>query len=135
MRRPRLWWLGLLCLFLVYSAYHILMFDMGLIYRLGSWERHGIKFGTAVLIFVVGTFFLKRTAQPSPWMWQLWNVVHIGGMLALMVLGAIDHWIMELSTTWRYFASRIHLFLISPMFYVAMGLLSKQLDRSASKED
>lgn len=127
MRNDKGWWLGLILLFLIFSVYHILMQDMKWAKYMGEFNRHMVKFGVALVVFVLGTFFLKRNATPTAWMWQLWNWVHIVGMLLLLIIGSVHHWVLPLGTPVKYFGSRIHLFLISPLFYAGMGILSRRL--------
>lgn len=128
MRNDKGWWLGLILLFLIFSVYHIVMQDMKWAVKLGDFYRHVVKFGVALLVFILGTFFLKKNAAPTAWMWQLWNWVHIVGMVVIVLIGSFHHWVMPIGTGVKYFASRIHLFLISPLFYAGMGILSRQLN-------
>ncbi len=121
------WWLGLFVLFIVFSTYHIIILDMGWGLRLGDVSRHIIKFSVAMIIFLLGTLFLKKNTQPTAWMWYIWNWVHVLGMLTLLFLGVYHYLISPLPVAIKYFGSRIHLFLVSPLFYAGMGILSRSL--------
>ena len=59
----------------------------------------------------------------------IWHFVHISGLGIITSLGLLDWAIGGISVYLRAFAASIQELLISPIFYMAMGLLNKTLKR------
>lgn len=92
---------------------------------------HLIRFVTTVVVYFIGTFHLGKLEDS--WMSKIWHVVHIGGLVIITSMGLFDWFILEISRTGKQFAHTIQELLISPVLYVAMGILNNVLHRSKIK--
>lgn len=115
---------GLIFIIILYSCYYI-YFEENSDLILPSKVRHIIKFGTTVAVYFIGTYHLGKLTDS--WMSTIWHVVHISGLSIITCLGLFDWFITEISLNLRLFAGSIQEILISPMLYLAMGLLNKSL--------
>ena len=120
---------GLIFIIILYSCYYI-YFEENSDLILPSKVRHIIKFGTTVAVYFIGTFHLGKLADS--WMSFIWHVVHISGLSIITSLGLFDWFIGGMSLNLRAFAGSIQEILISPMLYLAMGLLNKSLKKSTT---
>jgi hypothetical protein len=117
------YFLGLLAILLVYSAYNLYVLDPDVYATMTRGTRHGYKFGSVVLIYGIGWRVLRK---PWPgWINQLWHLLYAGGLALLLLLAACDVLIGALSVPLRSLVSSFHEFLISPIPYVIAGLLSR----------
>lgn len=102
----------------------------------GSWKSysnlafHLIRFGTTIAVYFVGTFHLGKLKDS--WMSSLWHLVHVSGLIIITSMGLFDYFILEISRNLKEFAHTIQEILISPVLYVAMGLLNKSLKRGVN---
>jgi len=91
--------------------------------------RHFISLFATVVVYFVGTIHLGKLKVS--WMSTLWHIVHISGLCIITGIGLFDHFfldgepIRELSVL----ARSIQEILISPVFYLAMGLLDRTLNK------
>ena len=121
---------GLLFIILIYSWYYLYFMNTE-----GSWMLysklafHLIRFGTTIAVYFVGTFHLGKLKDS--WMSSLWHLVHISGLIIITSMGLFDWFIFEISRNLKEFAHTIQEILISPVLYVAMGLLNKSLKRDS----
>jgi hypothetical protein len=87
--------------------------------------RHVIKFITTFTVYLVGTYHLGK--YKNSWMLYLWHFVHITLLSTITSIGIYD-WIFGMV---RYqvkeIAASMQEFLISPMLYIAMGILNQRL--------
>ena len=88
---------------------------------------HLIRFGVTILVYFVGTFHLGKLKDK--WMSTIWHFIHIAGLCIITSLGLFDWFIMEIPRSLKDFAHTIQEILISPVLYVAMGLLNKSLKK------
>ena len=120
---------GLVFIIIIYSAYYLLFLEnSNLIIPMKT--KHIIKFSTTIVIYFVGTFHLGKLTDS--WMSILWHLVHISGLCIITSLGLFDWFIAEISESLRLFANSIQELLISPILYLAMGLLNRSLKKSFS---
>ena len=120
---------GLIVIIIIYSAYYLLFLEnSNLIIPMKT--KHIIKFSTTIVIYFVGTFHLGKLTDS--WMSILWHLVHISGLCIITSLGLFDWFIAEISESLRLFANSIQELLISPILYLAMGLLNRSLKKSFS---
>jgi len=122
---------GLIFIVIIYTLFYVLYFEnssLNIPRRLG----HVIKFGTTIAVYFVGTYHLGKLEDS--WMAYIWHVIHISGLLIITSLGAYDFLISEISLNLRLFALSVQEILISPILYLAMGLLNRSLKKSLSKE-
>lgn len=119
---------GLIFIVAIYSWYYMFFITEDL-----SWMAipkltfHLIRFGTTVVVYFVGTFHLGKLEDS--WMAKIWHLVHIGGLIIITSMGLFDWFILEISRTAKQFAHTIQELLISPVLYVAMGILNSTLKR------
>jgi len=90
---------------------------------------HLIRFGTTIAVYFIGTLHLGRLKDS--WMSKVWHLVHVGGLIIITSLGLVDWFIIEISRSIKHFAHTIQEILISPVLYVAMGILNKALNRAS----
>ncbi|WP_345275222.1 hypothetical protein [Litoribaculum gwangyangense] len=83
-----------------------------------------------ILVYFIGTFHLGKLKDK--WMSSIWHLVHISGLIIITSLGLFDWFIMELSRDIKNFAHTIQEILISPVLYVAMGLLNRSLKKETA---
>ena len=120
---------GLIFIIILYSCYYI-YFEENHKLNLPSKVRHIIKFGATVAVYFIGTFHLGKLTDS--WMSFIWHVVHIAGLSIITSLGLFDWFIGGMSLNLRAFAGSIQEILISPMLYVAMGLLNRSLKNTTT---
>ncbi|MBU2949825.1 hypothetical protein KO493_03840 [Tamlana agarivorans] len=118
---------GLLMIILIYSLYSIYFAENKNTPDIPRKLRHVISLGATVTIYLIGTSHLGKL-QDS-WMSFIWHLVHISGLCILTTLGLFDWLIAEISPKLKLFCLTIQEILISPVLYVAMGLLNKSLNK------
>lgn len=122
---------GLIFIIIIYSWYYLYFMNDE-----GSWKSysnlafHLIRFGTTIAVYFVGTFHLGKLKDS--WMSSLWHLVHVSGLIIITSMGLFDYFILEISRNLKEFAHTIQEILISPVLYVAMGLLNKSLKRGVN---
>ncbi|MCB4798123.1 hypothetical protein [Neotamlana laminarinivorans] len=89
---------------------------------------HLVRFGVTIGVYFIGTFHLGKIQES--WMATIWHLVHIAGLIIITSLGLFDWFIMEIPRSLKEFAHNIQEILISPVLYVAMGLLNRSLKRT-----
>ena len=108
----------------LYALYYV-FFLYGRALTMPLHERHMVKFLFAFSVYVTGAICLRGSA--APWMRQLWHVVYLCVLLLLVGLGVYD-WLV--ARTWlelREVADNLQEFLVSPLLYVAMGILGRRM--------
>ncbi len=120
---------GLIFIVIIYSAFYVFYFEN---HNLNFSRRagHVIKFGTTIAVYFVGTYHLGKLEDS--WMSYIWHIVHVSGLLIITSLGAYDFFISEISLNLKLFAISVQEILISPILYLAMGLLNKTLKGAAA---
>ncbi|KAB1067346.1 hypothetical protein F6U93_11215 [Tamlana haliotis] len=118
---------GLVMIIVLYSLYYIYFADNNHSHTISRLLRHGITLATTVAIYFIGTFHLGKL-QDS-WMASIWHIVHISGLCILTGLGLFDWLISDISIKLKLFCHSIQEILISPVLYVAMGLLNRSLNK------
>jgi vacuolar-type H+-ATPase subunit I/STV1 len=118
---------GLIFIVLIYSSFYLLFFENANL-NLPRTIDHGIKFMTTIAVYFVGTYHLGKLVDS--WMNFIWHIVHVSGLLVITSLGAYDLLISDISSNLRVFALSVQEILISPMLYLAMGLLNNTLKRT-----
>ena len=116
---------GLILIVLIYSLFYICFVENSDLKLIPRKSRHIIKFSTTIIIYFVGTFHLGKLKDT--WMSKLWHLVHISGLVIISFMGGFHWYISELSIGLKSFAVSIQELLMSPVLYVAMGILNKSL--------
>lgn len=77
------------------------------------------------MVYLMGTYHLGK--QKNNWMLCLWHLVHISLLSTITCIGIYD-WIFGMvSYHVKEIAASMQEFLISPMLYIAMGILNQRL--------
>lgn len=118
-------WLGLIQLMVIYTALYLFFYEAPYLDEIPRKLRHLIKLSSLIGVYSLGTYHLQFEKQK--WMGALWHIVHISGISFVVLVGAFDWLIYPTSQTVRALAQQINEFLISPVLFVAMGLLEKYL--------
>ncbi|MCG9899107.1 MAG: hypothetical protein MH132_03820 [Hydrotalea sp.] len=120
-------WLGLLQLMVIYTAMYLFFYEAPYFADIPRKLRHLIKFSSLIGVYLLGTYHLRFEKQR--WMGALWHIVHISGISFVLSMGAFDWLVHPTSQAVRLLAHQINEFLISPVLFVAMGLLEKYLKK------
>lgn len=122
---------GLIFIIIIYSWYYLFFITEDQTWlELPKLTFHLIRFGVTIMVYFVGTFHLGKLKDS--WMSSIWHLVHVSGLIIITSLGLFDWFIFEISRNLKEFAHTIQEILISPVLYVAMGLLNKSLKRGSS---
>ncbi|MBO3117813.1 hypothetical protein J4050_13735 [Winogradskyella sp. DF17] len=119
--------LGLVVILLFYSCYLIFFADKKNIDFIPRKLRHVITLGFTIAVYLAGITFLKKIGVV--WMKTLWNIVYIFGLLIIALIGLYD-WVFltgQPNVKLSMFARAIQELLMSPILYIAIGLLYKSL--------
>jgi hypothetical protein len=118
------YFIGLLGIIMVYCSYYML-FMYNYSYDISIKDRHIIKFGTILLVYGIGTWALKKYV--AGWMMKIWHFCYILALTLLLLIGIWD-WIFWIdSIQVRNIANSLHEILISPILYIAMGIINSRL--------
>ncbi|NCP06232.1 MAG: hypothetical protein GW839_13965 [Flavobacteriales bacterium] len=112
---------GLIFILIIYSTYYVYFLENSSLV-IPSKIRHVIKFIATIAVYLVGTFHLGQLKDK--WMSLIWHLVHVSGLFIITFLGLFDWFISEISLNLRLFANSIQEILISPLLYLAMGLIN-----------
>ncbi len=125
--------IGLITIFIIYSCYHIFIAEHKNTALIPRKLRHVITLLVTVAVYFVGTFHLGKLKVT--WMASLWHIVHISGLCIITAIGLFDWLFLEGKTILGLsrFARTIQELLISPILYVAMGLLNRALNNVSVK--
>ncbi len=119
------YFIGLSIIVLIYCLFYIFFADRADTILIPRKWRHVIKFSTTLIVYLVGTSHLRE--QQNFWMLYLWHIVHISLLGTITCIGLYD-WIFGMvSYQVKEIAASMQEFLISPMLYIAMGILNKRL--------
>ncbi|WP_412561228.1 hypothetical protein [Winogradskyella sp. MIT101101] len=124
--------IGLLIIFMLYSVYHIFFAENTFTASIPRKLRHVIALLFTVAVYFVGTYHLGKLKVK--WMSTLWHIVHIAGLCIITAIGVFD-WLFltgEPIVALSRFARTIQELLLSPILYVAMGLLNKTLKNTST---
>ncbi|MCF8274063.1 MAG: hypothetical protein K9I95_09540 [Flavobacteriaceae bacterium] len=117
---------GLIFILIIYTTYYVFFLENSNLV-IPSKIRHIIKFIATIAVYLVGTFHLGQLKDK--WMSLIWHLVHVSGLVIITFLGLFDWFITEISLNLRLFANSIQEILISPLLYLAMGLINTTLKK------
>lgn len=117
--------LGLLIIALIYSLYNIFLVDVNYYNDIPRKVRHVNKFLCILAVYGIGTLFLRKNM--APWMMQIWHIIHIIAIVFLLIIGVLDWTLGTTTQEVRNIASTLLEVLISPVLYVAMGIVNSRL--------
>jgi hypothetical protein len=120
---------GLILIIFFYSAYYIGFEENEIMHAFSRFTQYLIKFLFTIVIYIIGSFHLGRLKDE--WMSYLWHFIHISGLCIITSIGLYDWFISDITLGVLLFAGSVQEFLISPLLYVAMGLLNRILNKNA----
>src|ERR1700744_825498 len=123
--------LGLLLIALIYSAYNI-CFDLTYVPDISGKLKHVNKLLWLLLVYAAGTWILKNNM--SPWMTQLWHLIYLVCLTALILIGVYDWHTGFISPSLRNFANTVHELLLSPVLFGSIGLLQWRLAKEVENK-
>lgn len=120
---------GVIFIVIIYSCYYIFFAENNDVAFIPRKVKHVISLLTTIAVYFVGTFHLGKLKDA--WMSTLWHIIHITGLSIITSIGMYDWLILEVTLGTKIFARNIQEILISPVLYVAMGLLNKSLNKDS----
>jgi hypothetical protein len=114
-------WIGLVGIILVYCLYY-LYFLYNLSREVPLHLMHILKFIFVLAAYGVGVLGLRRNVSPG--LMQLWHLVYAVCLLLLVLLGMYDWFFTRAPLAIRGIADNILEFLVSPVLYVVMSIVS-----------
>ncbi len=117
---------GLIFIIIIYSWYSLYFVDNSSTASIPRKLRHIITLLITITVYFVGTFHLGKLKDT--WMSTVWHFVHISGLCIITSIGLFD-WFIGGTIMLSRFARSIQEILISPVLYVAMGLLNRSLKK------
>jgi hypothetical protein len=122
LKLPRNYWMGLLIMTAAYTAVQFLFNNP----YLSSSDipvdpRQIIRWVNILLIYITGILVIRKM-KPG-WLLFTWNLVHIVLIAYLFLAVVYEQFVAPLPYGIRGSAAPIIEFLISPVFYMAMGLI------------
>lgn len=118
---------GIIFIVLIYSWYYIYFSENADLTYLPRKIKHLISLFTTIIVYFVGTYHLGKLKDK--WMSSIWHLVHISGLCIITLIGLYDFFILETTLSVKIFARGIQEILISPVLYIAMGLINKSLNK------
>lgn len=119
---PRNYWLGFWIMILAYSIVRLFFYEP--VFRMPDWvhgNRQLIRWINITFVYVLGIFVIRTMRER--WMLYLWNLVHVLLIAYLLLAAAYEYFIAPMPYGIRGSAAPIIEFLISPVYYMALGLL------------
>lgn len=120
------WVMGLVLIILLYTLFYLLFADRAFTYTIPRKLRHIIKFATTIAVYLIGTYHLGKLQ--ARWMSHLWHFIHITLLATITGIGIYDWTFGMVSYRVKELAATMQEFLISPVLYVAMGILNRKVD-------
>ena len=125
---PKYFWSGFWIMILAYTLVRLFFYEP--VVAMPHWvhtKRQLIRWINISFVYVVGIWVIRR--MRIGWMLVLWNWVHIA-LLAYLLLAAAYEWgIAPLPYGIRSSVAPIIEFLISPVYYIGLGVLYLYLNR------
>ena len=118
---------GLMLIIILYSCYYIFFAENKNSVLVPRKVKHIIIFSNTIAVYFVGTFHLGKLKDT--WMVSLWHLIHVSGLVIIILIGLYSWFIREITLNVKLFALGIQEILISPVLYIAMGLLNKTLNQ------
>jgi hypothetical protein len=120
-------WVGFIIIVIIYSLYNLYLVDVNYYNNIPRKVRHICKFMAILSIYGTGTYALKK--YTADWMMYIWHGLHVIIISVLIVIGLYDWCFGEISVQARNIANTFFEFLISPVIYIAIGILNNSFGR------
>jgi hypothetical protein len=121
--RKLFFWIGLSAIVLLYALYYV-FFLYGIALSMPLRGRHVVKFLFIAAVYLAGAFCVRRFA--APWMLRIWHGVYLLILVLLVLFGVYDWLIARTALELRGIADSLAEFLVSPILYVAMGIMGRR---------
>ena len=124
---PKHFWSGFWVMVIAYSLVRLFFYEP--VVRMPAWvyqQRQLFRWINISFVYVVGIFVVGR--MKVGWMLFLWNLVHLA-LMGYLLLAAVYEWgIGSLPYGIRGSVAPIIEFLISPVYYIGLGVLYMYID-------
>jgi len=124
----QIYWAGFIIIVIIYSLYNLYLVDVGYYQSIPRKLRNVGKLSSILIIYGIGTFALRK--YTAAWMMYIWHLVHIIIIALLLLIGVYDWCFGEISAQFRNVANTLFEFLISPVIYIAVGILNSKFSTS-----
>ncbi len=84
-------------------------------------QRQLVRWGNIMLIYIAGIFIIRKMEEA--WLLWAWNIVHVVLLVYLLIAAGYEYFIAPLPYGLRASVAPIIEFLISPAYFVCLGLL------------
>ena len=126
---PKNYWTGLLILTLAYTLVQFLFYHPVIpVLRSLLQYKQAVRWFNIFFVYVIGIWVI-RTMHVS-WLLFIWNIVHVVMIGYLLLAAAYEYLIAPLPYGIRGSVAPIVEFLISPIIYMAMGLIYAGMNHS-----
>ena len=119
---PKNFWIGFWIMVLAYTIVRLFFYEP--VVSMPAWvhqNRQLIRWMNVTFVYVVGIFVIRTMEER--WLLYLWNLVHLLLIGYLFLASAYEYFIAPMPYGVRGSAAPIIEFLISPVFYIALGVL------------
>ncbi len=123
-RKKLFFWSGFVVILLLYCLYYF-YFIYGLAHEIPLRARHFVKLLFILACYGTGVVALGRIT--AGWMVRLWHITYLVCLLLLLGMGLYDWFVARTPLQLRMIADSVQEFLVSPVFYVALGLFGSYL--------
>jgi len=120
---------GFIIITIIYSCFYIFFAENNSVASLPKKLKLIIIFLSTIAVYFVGTAHLGKLKDS--WMSSIWHFVHISGLCMIGLIGLYDWFIGSISWNIKDFAKSVQEILISPVLYLAMGLLNNSLNKKS----
>jgi len=130
--KRRIYWIGFIVIVIIYSLYNLYLVDVTYYQSIPRKVRHIGKFVSILTIYGTGTLALRK--YTADWMMFIWHMVHIIIITLLLLIGIYDWSFGEISAQFRNVANTLFEFLISPVIYIAVGILNSKFSKGVNSQ-
>jgi hypothetical protein len=124
-------WSGFVLISLLYATYYV-FFLYDIAQRMPLRGRHIIKFLFVALVYFTGVVCLRKPA--AGWVRRTWHIIYLLTLALLLLLGLYDWAIARTPLGVREIADDLLEFLVSPILFVVMWILSRKIGEMKTGE-
>ncbi|MFD2724906.1 hypothetical protein [Hyunsoonleella rubra] len=121
---------GLIIILIIYTFHYVYLAENPDMISVPKYILHLARFAVTMAVYFVGTFHLGKLKDT--WMSTIWHMVHISGLCIIAGLGGFNWLISDISIYLKDFTNSVQEILISPVLYLAMGILNRTLNKKTS---
>jgi hypothetical protein len=128
-RLPKHFWSGFWIMVLAYSLVRLFFYEP--VVSMPRWvheQRQLFRWINISFVYVVGIFVVRR--MRVGWMLFLWNLIHLALLIYLLMAAAYEWAVAPLPYGIRGSVAPIIEFLISPVYYIGLGVLYLYFNRT-----